>query len=347
MRCLTLADFLVKKMADVYFVSRELPGHMCDYIVERGHKIFRLPVNGEEKFHVRDHQHVNIGRIDCFADAEEMKDICSAYPIFDWLIVDHYELGISWELEVKNCVKRLMVIDDLASRAHHCDLLLDQNFYGEKTDPYSELVPISCTKLIGTAFVLLRPEFVVSKDKIRRRNGKVERILIFFGASDLRNETLKALQAVCMLNDPSLLIDVVLGGNHPFKQSIRDFVSRHPQISCHDYVERMSDLMLKADLYVGSAGTTTWERCCVGLPGLVIAVAENQIQPCKYLDRAGIIKYIGCSSDISSESISESLRDIISMPKVLDEMSWRSMALIDGLGTSRCVSALFQYGDVK
>ena len=46
---------------------------------------------------------------------------------YDWIVVDHYGLGVTWEEVTAAIATRMFVIDDLG-RPHHCDLLLDQNY---------------------------------------------------------------------------------------------------------------------------------------------------------------------------------------------------------------------------
>jgi UDP-2,4-diacetamido-2,4,6-trideoxy-beta-L-altropyranose hydrolase len=350
MRCLTLADALTDEGAEIFFASKALQGNFCAYVEQRGYTVFRLPDDTDSDSLLAPAVGMSkmiSGKPAFSEDAEQMTSLLRELPSFDWLIVDHYSLDIRWERHLKGSVGRLMVIDDLASRPHDCDLLLDQNFYGASLDPYQDLVAPSCRKLLGTRFVLLRPEFDVPVPAARRSFDKVERILIFFGASDAQNETLKALQAVALLGRTDLGIDVVLGANHPFKESIHQYASNEPAIRCHAHVDRMADLMMAADLYLGAAGTTTWERCRVGLPGAVIAIAENQIQPCQYLDRSGIIHFIGPAWDTSVDDIRAALQTLLAVPDILKKMSLDGMALVDGQGTARCVSEILNYGDIN
>ena len=112
MRCLTLADELRQKGTDINFICREEPGNLISYIENRGYKVHQLP-----------------GEIDIETDRRLTKEILSKYETKpDGLIIDHYDIDISWEYPLRKYAKRLMVIDDLANREHDCDLLLDQNY---------------------------------------------------------------------------------------------------------------------------------------------------------------------------------------------------------------------------
>ena len=51
----------------------------------------------------------------------------------------------------------------------------------------------------------------------------------------------------------------------------------------------MAALMADCDFAIGAAGSTTWERCCLGLPSALIAIAENQEFALSILANAGIV----------------------------------------------------------
>lgn len=340
MRCLTLADALRENGANVSFASRELPGNFCAYVAEMGFDVFRLPLGNQDTYIDSDFSGLSWAN-----DAAHLIALISVSKRkFDWLIVDHYQLEAEWESKLKQVIPKIMVIDDLASRSHVCDLLLDQNFYGDATAYYDSLVPATCKKLLGTKYVLLRSEFQVLTE--RSRHGDVQRLLIFFGASDTSNETRKVLEAIRLSGHADIAVDVILGVNHPDKQSIHDLEKYFSAMVCHDHVTRMSDLMLKADLYVGAAGTTTWERCRVGLPAIVIAVAENQVRPCEFLHVAGVIDFLGAANDVTVSDISGALMAAINSPGTLLEMTRNAMKLVDGQGVVRCVQELLNFGGV-
>ena len=52
----------------------------------------------------------------------------------------------------------------------------------------------------------------------------------------------------------------------------------------------MAKLMSNADLAIGAAGSTTWERCCLGLPTIQLAIAKNQVFLAEKLQKAGVVK---------------------------------------------------------
>lgn len=324
MRCLTLAGMLRERKASVSFICREEEGNLITQIREYGYTVHSL--NADENGWKE--------------DADLTSEIMSREQGIYWLVVDNYALDNRWEQQLRPFVKRIMVIDDLADRPHNCDLLLDQNYYEGMETRYSTLVPQSCIKLIGPRFALLRPEFTAERMKLRKRDGSIRRLLIFFGASDRTDETGKTLEAVDFIGRPEMKTDVVIGVNNPHRTKIETQAERIPGTVCHVQVTEMAELMNVADLYVGAAGTTTWERCCLGLPSIVVTVATNQIQAMHDLAKHRYMQYLGHFDGVTRDDIARELNYLSDNPDLVREYSQRSVALVDGLGARRCVDAM-------
>ena len=221
MRCLTLADRLRDKGNSVSFISRQLPGNMIDFAEGKGYTTFRLPYVEAEFAALPIATHHQWLGTDWATDANQTLLALRGSAQIDWLIVDHYALDIHWEALMRPLVRRIMVIDDLADRPHDCDLLLDQNLYEDMASRYDGRVPEHCRKLLGPRYALLRPEFLEERQRLRARDGEVKRILMFFGGSDLCNETTKALEAWRLVNRPDIAVDVIVGGSNPHREQVR------------------------------------------------------------------------------------------------------------------------------
>jgi UDP-2,4-diacetamido-2,4,6-trideoxy-beta-L-altropyranose hydrolase len=274
------------------------------------------------------------------ADAAEVLVILGLLPRQDWLIVDNYALDIGWEQQIRPGVGRIMVIDDLANRHHGADVLLDQNLYDGMASRYDGLIPDTCVKLLGPKYALLRPEFCVEQEILRRHCGIVRRILIFFGGSDPSNETTKALEAIGMLNRPDIAVDVVVGGGNPRRHELERLCRRYPGVTFYCQVDNMAELMSAADLAIGAGGTATWERCALGLPALVIALADNQVELAETAARRGMVFFLGSSGMVSSARIREALDLFIGAPENLSAITATSLAMVDAKGAQRVAIVL-------
>lgn len=205
------------------------------------------------------------------------EDFYELRPEADLLVVDNYELDETYEKHFRGKINKILVIDDLANRKHECDILLDQT-YGRNPDDYKPLVPIHCKILVGSDYVLLRKEFIEMRPKAlekRRNTKKVERILISMGGSDPKNYTLKALE---LLKEAGFkgAIDIVLGFHAPNMQIVEHSIADLPNAITIHTNANMPKLIYDADLAIGAAGSTVWERCCLGIPQLLVQTADNQ-----------------------------------------------------------------------
>ncbi len=345
MRCLTLADELCGRVAEVIFVCREFDVNLCGYIEEKGYIVHRLPVSDAPE---QGDQNIETGLkhaawlgADWQTDAGQVEEIIKGFETApDWLVVDHYAIDERWERYLRPYVKKIMVIDDLADRAHDCDLLLDQNFYDNLESRYDGLVPSRCKKLLGPQYALLRPEFREARKNLRKRDGHVRRIMIFFGGSDPTDETTKALEAICMLNRPDIAVDVVVGSANPNKDKINKLCASITNVTYHCQVSNMAKLMVDADLFIGGGGSTTWEKCCLGLPSLIISTVMNQDAIAVGCDQAGIGIHINKLKKITPHQIQIEIERMFFNKTILLNMGKMSANMVDGNGADYVASFL-------
>jgi UDP-2,4-diacetamido-2,4,6-trideoxy-beta-L-altropyranose hydrolase len=334
MRCLTLADMLSESGFECRFVCRDHPGSLTDLIRQRGFTVVELPLEQEEdQGQARDLPHSHWLGVDWQTDARQTMAAIGDAPA-DWLIVDHYALDIRWERFLRSSCRRLMVIDDLADREHDCDLLLDQNL-GRSENDYRSLAPVQCQMLVGAQFALLRRQFAHKRaySLARRRQAVPRRILVTLGGVDKDNVTERVLCALQRCTLPAdAEITVVMGQHAPWVNAVRDQAARMPwKTPVVSNVEDMAGLMSDADLAIGAAGSTSWERCALGVPTILMVLAENQREIAERLATEGAARMIEFGADFDSTfcGIVESL---LSNKTALDAMSKRAAAICDGEG---------------
>ena len=293
MRCLTLADALRERGASCCFVCRPHQGHLLAFIAQRGHLVLALLElhEGAQPNQIGT-AHAHWLGTDWATDAQDTQEALSAQtggqPI-DWLVVDHYALDACWEKALRPQAKRIMVIDDLADRSHACDLLLDQTF-GRRPEDYMPHVTDGCTLLCGSNYALLRPEFAALREYSlsRRAQPALKELLITMGGVDNDNVTgavLRGLKSSPLPEDSRLT--VVMGQTAPWLKDVQDLASQMPRpTQVLVGIDNMAQLMADSDLAIGAAGATSWERCCLGLPSIMLVVAENQLEVAKGLAKA-------------------------------------------------------------
>lgn len=326
MRCLALARALKAISVESAFACYEAPGDLNGYIESEGFSVHLLGTGAVQ---------------DIAADAEKTISVAhSAGLQLDWLVVDHYALDKAWEWRVRPYVGQILAIDDLANREHDCDLLLDQNYHADMPARYLGLAPSACRFLLGPSYALLREEFLATRRVLRPREGCIKRILVSFGGSDPTNETVKVIEAIRRLDRRDLVVDIVLGAANPHRAEVKRIAASLPGISCHDKTNKMAKFMARADLAIGAGGGTTWERCCLGLPSIVICVAENQEEVSRSLAEAGYHYYLGTSGEVSVERIAAALGELINNAPFLRFLGHAGLALVDGRGAARVAYAM-------
>jgi UDP-2,4-diacetamido-2,4,6-trideoxy-beta-L-altropyranose hydrolase len=329
MRCLTLADYLRNAGASVTFVSREHPGHLCDLVETRGYQVIRFPASEPKTLSVGKDDYAAWLAVPWQLDAEQTSAAIRTLGLTpDWLVVDHYGLDGQWELGLRALVGKIMVIDDLANRPHDCDLLLDQNFYLDLESRYDTFVSSRCRKLLGPGYVLLRPEFLCARRNLRPRDGRVKRVFVFYGGCDATGETAKTLRAILKLRPEGVHFDVILGASNPDVHPIQQMVAEWDALHCYIHVTRMAEMMSRADLALGGGGVTTWERCFLGLPSMVIEVADNQRVTLQALTHEGAIWRLGRHDEVLEEHLVEALRRVLNDPDEVRNVSRNAMRIM-------------------
>jgi UDP-2,4-diacetamido-2,4,6-trideoxy-beta-L-altropyranose hydrolase len=341
MRCLTLADALRSKGAQCIFLSRNHVGHLHKTVHERGYQLISLGQVEEVQIGVEStSSYADWLGVEPERDAYETRKNLASQGV-DWLVVDHYGLGADWEQCLRPVCTRIMAIDDLANRKHEVDLLLDQNL-GKVEEDYQGLVSESCELLLGPSYALLRPEFIAlrSFSLNRRSQGRLRKLLITMGGVDLENATEAVLQALnqCGFVD-EIEVTVVMGSTAPWLDQVRELtrgLSFSTQLMVN--VNNMAELMMDADLAIGAAGSTSWERCCLGLPTLQLVIADNQRPIASALSRVGAAHLVSHAN--LNTSLGFSINELLQDPTKLVRMSNISANVTDGQGAERVVQYL-------
>jgi UDP-2,4-diacetamido-2,4,6-trideoxy-beta-L-altropyranose hydrolase len=258
----------------------------------------------------------------------------------DTLVVDSYGIDIRHERAFRAAAHAIFVIDDLADRPHDCDMLLDQNF-GRDGEDYEALVPAGAEVLAGSSWALLRPEFAASRaSALARRDAghPVRRILISLGLSDVAGASMRAVQAV-LAAETGAHLDVVLGRKTEGFSRLEDMAASRLDVTLHVDAADICRLMVEADLAVGAGGTSTWERCCVGLPGIVLVLAENQRDVAARLAALGAV--VPIFDPLDAAAMTSAVRRLASDAGARAALSRASAALTDGTGAPKIARKLF------
>jgi UDP-2,4-diacetamido-2,4,6-trideoxy-beta-L-altropyranose hydrolase len=338
MRCLTLADALAATGADAIFLCAPSSVPWYDVIEAHGHRHATLSAAAPAEASDASSPHAGLLPWSQESDAAAMLDALST-PV-DWLIVDHYGLDHRWEQIVRRRSGRILAIDDLADRAHDCDVLLDQNGQNGGSDRYDGLVPADAVRLLGPRYALLRSSFAAARAQREPPDGSVRRISVFMGGTDSAGASNMALAALSRRDLSRIAVDVMVGGKSVHRDELESAAESRGGTGIHVDVPDPAELLAATDLAIGAGGVAALERCCLGLPTVSVAVADNQVPGLAWLARAGAVRHLGALDAIDERRLADEISALCGAPDEIKSMAARAGALVDGFGTPRVVRIL-------
>ena len=324
MRCITLAQTWQDQGGDVTFLSHCDSEALRRRVIDEGSNF--IPI---EKPHPNSY--------DLAYTLEKLEQLKTQNSkLKTWVAVDGYHFTPDYQKAIRKSGHKLLVIDDMAHLDHyHADILLNQNIHASR-------LTYSCdrdtVKLLGCEYVLLRKEFLKYKGWRREIPEKAKKILVTMGGADPDNVTLKVIKTLTTLNDHDLETRIVVGPSNPNIDTLENALLSS-QCSMHilQGIENMSELMAWADVAVSAGGSTCWEIAFMGLPNMIIILAENQQAIGEQLDAEEVAINMGWHGKVTTDKIAYMLHAMTLDKKVRAEMYGRGQKLVDGNGVERIV----------
>jgi UDP-2,4-diacetamido-2,4,6-trideoxy-beta-L-altropyranose hydrolase len=318
MRCLTLAEELAGDRATVRFVVNQDAPHVVPSL-ERAGFLFTT------------------GRT-----LMEAAQIVGRQGSVDAVICDSYEIDAKIERSLRKMAAKVVTIDDLANRPHECDLLIDAT-YGRSAEDYRGLVPPGATICAGAHYAFLRPEFAALRETSLSRRatvGGVERVLVSLGLTDIGGVTARVVAAL-VSTELKAQIDVVVGPTAQSRNALAEMAARNSRLALHVDPADMARLMTNADIAIGAGGTSSWERCCLGLPTVLVVLADNQRVIAEKLGEAGAVWLaLGASEDHVVE-ITHKVMELSNDGSARRRMTGAAAMIVDGCGATRVAEAIY------
>lgn len=339
-RCLAVADALASQKHESYFVCRQHQGNLIEFLRQQGYTVYVLPEPAlADMRDWTEYQHW-LGVTEK-QDALETLAILAEHPV-NWVIVDHYGLSAIWQDIIRQQVEYIAAIDDLANRQHNVDVILDCGLSNTLSD-YEKLSRRNANYLIGPKYALLRPEFHKKRLWLAQHpktyDQKKLSILINLGGVDKDNLTETVLRKLSDCpRKKNLSITVVMGVNAPWKESVLEYSKSLPFLNkVLINANNMAELMVAHDLAIGAAGSTAWERCCLGLPTIMICMADNQKMIAKYLHE------LGAAISLDQAEIKDKLLLVLEQFNEvrLQQMHQKALSITDGIGIDLFLSTIF------
>lgn len=258
----------------------------------------------------------------------------------DLLVVDSYAWCEREESALRDWARRVLVIEDLAERAHDCDLIVDATA-GRDERAYRALVPRGALVLAGAGFALLREQFRRARETVPRggRRAGRPRILVSLGGGAQDATVARVLRAIGDAGFDAD-VDLIAGWNAPAGGTPGELLAALPQrVAVHRRVHEVAPLLAAADVAVGAAGGSAWERCCVGLPTVLLTTADNQRQVAAALTGAGAAASGGDARHFDAALLTTRLGELLREPERRRRMAEAALRVCDGFGAARVAIA--------
>jgi UDP-2,4-diacetamido-2,4,6-trideoxy-beta-L-altropyranose hydrolase len=324
MRCLALAK-QVNEQHNIIFLCQDLPSQVTPMIAEAGVTLLLLRndlslVNFENTATgVLSPQIQRHHASKCWSVLVDVLD-----RNIDLLVVDHYALSAPFCSAMRNCCDNIVVIDDLANRSHDCDVLIDQNVYNEIDTRYEGLLPAHTRTLLGPKYAMLRKEFYQLPTAQRQDNH----LIVCFGGSDPDNLTERAVDILLALSAEDYTADIVVGGAYAKVDTLREKLNDHPNMVLHHNISFLSQLMQRGSFMIGAGGTMHWERARSGIAGLIITLADNQIETTRCLDERRCCMWLGSSDTITDSQIRKAIEFALHSPQNIRDIADNARKLV-------------------
>ena len=257
------------------------------------------------------------------------------------LVLDGYHFDSLQQQALRLPGHPLLVIDDNAHlEAYHADIVLNQNIGSDQLNYPCEA---DTTLLLGPSYALLRSEFQTWRRRFRCNRAIGQKILVTLGGSDPDNFTLRVIEAVSLLDRPGIEVRVVVGPANSHLAALENAVQNAAvRVELLHAVSDMASLMAWADIAVSAGGTTCWELACLGLPALVVILADNQKRSAEELHAAGIVQNLGWHDGVSAQRLATALESLVYTSFRRLSMSEKGRWFVDGRGAERVVDALLE-----
>lgn len=256
------------------------------------------------------------------------------------LLVDSYGVTDSLFRTLSSFPIKVAYIDDLyleeqgrlrVPEALDVDLVVNYGFAFEDADYKLAYGDTRTQCLVGPLYAPVRQSF---SDLHYSVDAEVNSVLVTSGSTN-PNQALEQMIRACDGIDETIEINVVVGRNVTL--DVQPCSSRH--IVLHRNISDLSELMLRSDVTLSSAGSTLYELACVGVPTIALPVVDNQMENARGFNERELGLVI-TDDRWESDQVHELLLELIEdYPKRL-ECSCRMREVVDGKGALRIANAL-------
>ncbi len=321
MRCRNLAAELRERGADVVFLIADDSKSAGAVLLGEGYQVVFLPPAANEA----DDAQQSLRALGGGADA---------------VVLDHYGLGETWERAVRAGADKVLALEDIATRRHDVDVLVDQNYSLTFAEKYTGLLPAAALTYFGPRYALLSRDYRHGGPTSPPRRDRAKRVLISFGGTDAGDTTGKMFAALADGAFAEIELDIVIGDSYPHRAALEAAVARRPGSRLHVQLPTLAPLLGTIDLAIGAAGVSAWERFALGVPTILVSIADNQVPASRDLHTSGIAVHLGRAEDVDAAALRDAVRALFDDDAKREHMALQGQLLVDGFGARRIAEVL-------
>ncbi len=343
MRCLSVADALLKRGEEVLFVTADdtpVPlltkkGIPCRVLhTDYADMEAELPKLWEV---LRELQEEALSRMP--SQRTESPEAALAQKNTS-ILVDSYYVTEKYLEALKKRITTIYM-DDIYAFSYPVDMLINYNIYGEEMG-YEKDAAFADTKfLLGTKYVPLREEFSAAEQQGTAADGG---ILITTGGSDSFNLAGQLLTEAMKYDAlKTKEYHVVSGSLNPHIGELQALAQEHGNIHIHCNATNMAELMAESKVALSAGGSTLYELCAMGVPVIAFSFAENQERLVQTFVKRGIAQYGGNYRTDGNKMIRNTiagLEMLLEDENLRAEYRKKACTLVDGKGAGRIAEAI-------
>lgn len=309
-RCLALAEALALQGIETAFAIKSTSEQVAGVIARQGYAVHQLEKDSSETqslFELAQHHQARV--------------VC----------VDTYEADAAYLQGLKDFGLKVVFIDDFASFPIPADIVVNYNAYAP--DLTYQVGPAT-RLLLGPRYALLQQRFKKAREN-NAINLQQENVLVIFGGSDLHNWSAKIASALLQSLPDVTRVTVITGPASATRHELEALAKTASRLEVKLQPEDLPAIMATASLAISGAGVTAYELACLGVPSLLLVLADNQFHNAAALDRFGIAASLGWHENLRPEEIAMAAAAHLADAEKLARMSERGRQLVDGMGAER------------
>ena len=251
-----------------------------------------------------------------------------------FLILDHYKVNETYQLTIKDLGIKWLQFDSHANQKFYGNIVLHAS-PGADTEKYTSLAGNADVKfLLGPEYAIINKKFSDKRKRVKARE-KLNKIFVCFGGGDDGGVTYNCLRLINKKLFDSLFFHVFINTENQYLNAIRLLSSKHKNIKIHINTSSTEEIMANCDAALIAPGTLSYESSCLGLPMILITLADNQNINAIGWESIGAGINLGEKNNFSKEKLNTAIELLINDPDQLWSMSNNCLSAVDGFGAMR------------